>query len=112
MRKRFISLGELSGRLVSYGRTADGESFYLPVVFEFSNTATSSPVPLPRYGCWKGAATGVISVPTTALTEEQGIYFVYVKLDEEGYKKQEVRIGAGDGLRTEILSGLRAATRS
>lgn len=54
----------------------------------------------------------MISVPTTALTEEQGIYFVYVKLDEEGYKKQEVRIGADDGLRTEILSGLRAATRS
>ena len=50
----------------------------------------------------------MISVPTTALTEEQGIYFVYVKLDEEGYKKQEVRIGADDGLRTEILSGLKA----
>ena len=36
----------------------------------------------------------VLSLPRTALTEEQGIFFIYLQLDEEGYKKQEVTIGA------------------
>ena len=49
----------------------------------------------------------MISVPASALTEEQGINFVYLRLDEEGYKKQEVKIGMSDGSRVEILSGLK-----
>lgn len=106
--EKVYSLGELSGRLVSYGRTPDGESFYLPMVFEFSNTGNFIAGSFAEIWLLERGRDGVISVPTTALTEEQGIYFVYVKLDEEGYKKQEVRIGADDGLRTEILSGLRA----
>ena len=39
----------------------------------------------------------VLALPVTALTEEQGLYFVYLQLDEEGYKKQEVTLGASDG---------------
>ena len=35
------------------------------------------------------AMENVISLPRTALTEEQGIFFIYLQLDEEGYKKQE-----------------------
>ena len=48
----------------------------------------------------------MISIPTSALTEEQSVYYVYLKLDEECYKKQEVQIGTDNGLRTEILGGL------
>jgi hypothetical protein len=36
----------------------------------------------------------VLSLPRTALTEEQGLFFAYLQLDEEGYKKQEVTLGA------------------
>ena len=45
-------------------------------------------------------------MPVSALTEEQGAYFVYLKLDESCYRKQEVRPGESNGARTEILSGL------
>ena len=48
----------------------------------------------------------MITVPVSALTEEQGLYFVYLKLDEECYRKQEVAVGASDGIRVEIISGL------
>jgi multidrug efflux pump subunit AcrA (membrane-fusion protein) len=50
---------------------------------------------------------GVISLPESALTEEQGLYFVYLKLDDECYKKQEVQLGTSNGERVEILSGLK-----
>ena len=78
----------------------------------------------------------VITVPNTSLTEEQGLYYVYVKKHNhnheahedhehedhdheahEGYEhkgkegifeKREVKIGQTEGVRTEILSGLKA----
>ena len=43
-------------------------------------------------------------MPRTALTEEQGIFFVYLQLDEEGYKKQEVNLGADNGKSVQILT--------
>ena len=46
--------------------------------------------------------SGVVSVPKEALTEEQGLNFVYVKLDAEHYRKQEVQVGESDGLRVAL----------
>lgn len=43
--------------------------------------------------------------------EEQGLYFVYLQLDEEGYKKQEVTLGASNGKKVQILTGLKAGDR-
>ena len=53
----------------------------------------------------------VLALPVTALTEEQGLYFCYLQLDEEGYKKQEVTLGASDGKEVQILTGLKAGDR-
>jgi multidrug efflux pump subunit AcrA (membrane-fusion protein) len=41
------------------------------------------------------------------LTEQQGVYFVYEKIDEEGYRKLPVTIGESDGKRVVIKSGLK-----
>ena len=57
--------------------------------------------------------TGVLTVPTTALTEEQGTHYIYIKesnpkhKDEGVFEKREVKIGQTDGVRTEIMSGLK-----
>lgn len=53
---------------------------------------------------------GVITVPNTALLEQQGEFFVFEKLDDECYTKRRVRTGANNGLRTEILEGLPEGT--
>ena len=53
----------------------------------------------------------IISLPISAITEEQGLNFVYIQLDEEGYRKQEVRLGGNDGQRVEILSGLKGGEK-
>ena len=47
----------------------------------------------------------------SALTEEQGSFFVYLQLDEEGYKKQLVTLGADNGESVQILSGVKAGDR-
>lgn len=102
------SLSELGGRLVSYGRASGDRGFYLPVTFEFNNTGNFIAGSFAEIYLLDAEREGVISIPEAALTEEQGVYFVYLKLDEEGYKKQEVRLGADNGLRREIVAGLKA----
>ena len=49
-------------------------------------------------------------LPHSALTEEQGSFFVYLQLDEEGYKKQLVTLGADNGESVQILSGIKGPT--
>ena len=52
--------------------------------------------------------TGVISLPVSAITEEQGLNFVYIRQDADCYTKREVKLGESDGERVEICSGLKA----
>ncbi|KAA6327429.1 Multidrug resistance protein MdtA, partial [termite gut metagenome] len=46
-----------------------------------------------------------------ALTEAQGLYFVYLQTGEEAYKKQEVTPGEENGERVRILSGIKPGDR-
>ena len=46
-------------------------------------------------------------MPVSALVEEQGLYCVYLRLDEDCYKKQYVTLGADNGEAVQILSGLK-----
>ncbi len=104
--KTVYSLSQLGGRLLSYGRSSDEGSYFLPVLFEFNNTGSFVPGSFAEIWLLEAERPNVISIPTSALTEEQSVYYVYLKLDEECYKKQEVQIGTDNGLRTEILGGL------
>ena len=50
-------------------------------------------------------------MPRTALTEEQGSFFVYLQVHDDCYKKQLVNIGADNGEQVQILSGIHAGDR-
>ena len=52
-----------------------------------------------------------IALPHSALTEEQGSFFVYRQLDEECYEKQLVELGADNGKQVLIHSGVKAGDR-
>lgn len=103
---RLYQLDELHGRLLSYGKASDSNSFYIPVTFEFDNKGAVIPGSFVEIYLLAAPLENVISVPVGALIEEQGIYSVYIQLDEEGYKKQEVTLGADNGAEVQILSGL------
>lgn len=99
-------LSDLNGRLLAFGKAADGQSFYIPVTFEFNNVGNIIPGSFVTVYLLSSPQENVISIPVSAITEEQGLHFVYIQLDEEGYKKQEVKLGDNDGTRVRILSGL------
>ena len=100
------STTDLGGRLLSVGKSQNEGQYYMPVSFSIRNSADLIPGAFAEIWLLCKERENVISVPSGAVTEEQGINFVYLKLDSQCYRKQEVTIGASDGKRTEILKGL------
>ena len=99
-------LADLNGRLLSFGKAADETSFYIPVTFEFDNIGDFIPGSYVEVYLLATPQNNVISIPVSALTEEQGIYFVYLQIGEEEFLKREIAIGESDGKNVRVLSGL------
>lgn len=100
-------LSDLGGRLLSYGKASDDNSFFIPVTFEFDNKGAVIPGSFVEVYLETRALENVISVPVSALVEEQGIYSVYLHLHGEHYKKQWVTLGASNGSEVQVISGLK-----
>ncbi len=47
-----------------------------------------------------------ITIPRSALSEQQGSYFVYEKIGDHAYRRLPVTIGGSDGINAVITSGL------
>ena len=106
--REVVALSELGGRVLSYGRSVSDGSFMLPVTLEMKNIGGFTPGTFVKV--WLSAQTGTpaLTVPKTALLEEQGNYYVFVQISPEQFEKKEVKIGASDGAFVEILSGITA----
>ena len=104
-------LSELNGKMRSYGKSSGNGSFYIPVTFEFDNKGNITPGTYVDVFLLSSPIENALCVPRTALTEEEGTYFVYIQLDEEGYRKQEVTVGNDNGEKVQILSGIQAGDR-
>ncbi len=101
---------DLGGRVLAYGRSTSEESAFVPVTFVFNGNDEILPGAFAEVYLLGKKRQDVISLPMTALTEEQGKYFIYIQMDASCYRKQEVTLGASDGERVEILSGLACGT--
>lgn len=97
----------LKGRLVSCGRVASEGSAYIPVTFEFENRGGFIPGSFAEVWLLSDSREDALSLPVGALSEDQGVFAVFVRLEEEIFKRQEVTIGHSNGQRVEILAGLR-----
>lgn len=102
---QILTLAELNGKVLSVGKSISQSNHLLPVVFEvdlhedllsggFTNVFIKT----------QGAES--IIIPETALTEEQGVYFVYVQVTPEMFEKRQVKVGAGDGKYRAVISGV------
>lgn len=105
-KQQFYSLKDLNGRLLSYGKSLNEGENQLPVVFQMDNRGGFIPGGLVELYIQTKGNQAVITLPNSALTEEQGVYSVFVQLSSEAFEKREVKTGATDGLRTEIRSGI------
>ena len=105
---KIYKLKDLNGKLLSYGKTAQQTGPYITVTFEFDNVGDLMAGTYADVYLIGSERQGVISIPKTSLTEEQGIFHVYTKVkgEKDAYLKREVTIGQDNGQRVEIISGL------
>ena len=99
-------LEALNGKLLSVGKSAGSSSYYVPVTFSFDNKGDIIPGSFVEIYLLSQQQENSLVLPVEAITEEQGLYFVYIQKCEESYKKQEVKLGAGNGKEVQILSGV------
>lgn len=103
-----IDLTELDGSRVTGQPASSARPGYIPVYFTFTNNGKLVPgTPVEVY-LQGSPRDGVITVPVSAVSEQQGHYFVYVQVDKEGYVKVPVTLGESDGTHIEVVSGLKA----
>jgi len=104
---RLYKLSDLNGKLLSYGKSSAEDSFFIPVTFEFDNVGNIIPGTFAEVFLMAAPREGVIVLPVTALTEEQGSFYVFLRTEDDVYRKQEVQIGENNGENVEIISGLK-----
>lgn len=97
---------EMDGRLSTGANNMIAQGGYIPVQFSFSNAANAVAGTYADVYLVCQKADSCIAVPRTAITEELGAKFVFVKVDDHGYEKRNITTGSSDGKRTAILTGL------
>ena len=102
-----IVLKSLNGTLVSSPTTSvSQQNGYLPIYFSFDNNGSAVPGAFVEVYLLGKTRQNCIVVPIDAVTEQQGTFYVYVKLDSECYEKRLVTLGYSNGSEVEIKSGL------
>ena len=104
---RVYDTEKLDGRVVSYSKSVTPAGM-LTLTMEYDGTADIPEGAFVEVALRLSDEKETVTVPLGAIIEEQGSYFVYVQLDEEGYMKRPVTIGHNDGIRAEVISGLQA----
>lgn len=109
------SCGDCEGFLLSSnnGRRRTGNanvggnmSGFLPIYFTFNNNGAIESAGYVDVYLRIGDEQELLALPDRALFEQQGQWFVFVKLDEDCYEKRPVVKGGSDGSMTRILSGV------
>lgn len=101
----FYSVSELGGKVTSYGRSIESTSLLVPVYFSLPYNADYPAGSYAEIKLLTNEAGSHIILPTTAIIEDFGHFFVYVA-DEHGYERRDIQIGGNDGIQIEILSGI------
>lgn len=108
--ERVYSLSSLHGALAAKGAFT-GESHFVPITFSFDNVHNFVPGVFVEVFLLGAERQNILSVPTEALAEAQGVHFVYVEHHPREFVRREVTLGATNGTHTEIVSGLKAGER-
>lgn len=101
-----FSITELNGSRSSSTDNVSLQLGYIPVYFAFDNNGSVVPGSSAEVYLQREAVDSMLVIPVSALTEQQGKLFAYVKLDDHGYEKRNVTIGMSNGKNAQLLSGI------
>ena len=104
---RSVLVSEVGGRRLN-SSSAGAARGYLPVVFSLPASAQLVAGTAVTVYLLGAEGSQQLVVPVSALYEQQGDFCVFVRLDEDCYRRVPVTVGESDGSDVVILSGLHA----
>jgi len=105
------NLEQLNGKVLSFGKNINKDNYLIPLSLQIDNKEAFVSGDIVELYLKMHSYTKALTIPNTALLEEQGTYFVFVQVHPELFEKREVKVGISDGLRTEIIKGVEAQDR-
>ncbi len=101
------NINELDGKLISYSKSIKPNQYLLPVIFSFKNINNNFiPGSYTEVFLLSKEIPNVISLPYSAITEQEGLHFVYKQICTEEYEKVTVTLGMDNGKYVVITSGI------
>jgi RND family efflux transporter MFP subunit len=102
---------QLNGEIISYGKSTNDHNYLIPVSLKIDNTGDFIPGSFVEVYLKTISQNQAITVPNTALIEEQGNYSVFIQITPEAFEKRNIQIGVTDGIRIEIIEGVNPGER-
>jgi len=107
-----LTVSKLNGRKISVAATLNAQNRTVPVFFEFSNPQNQIKVGMYAEVFIKnGNMSQVVSIPQSAVIDEDGMHTVYVEIEGEGFEKRIIKTGIADNGYIEVLEGLNEGER-
>lgn len=108
---KIFSLSSRNGKVLAIAKATNETNYLVPLTLQMNQTEGLIPGSFVQLFLRTFSSDQALTVPNTALLEEQGNFYLFVQVNPELFEKHEVKTGVSDGLRTEILSGLKAGDR-
>ncbi|MBA4251813.1 MAG: hypothetical protein C0442_08835 [Chlorobiaceae bacterium] len=108
----YFTISHLNGRKLSVATSLNEANRTVPVYFEFNNPQSKIKVGMYAEVFLKiGDVVNHISIPQSAIVNEDGIQTVYVQLEGEAFEKRIVKTGIVDAGFVQVLEGLNEGER-
>ena len=98
----------LNGKLLPVASSVSSGGAYISLRWEMNRQSGIWPGSFAKIFLHTIPILGTVVIPATALSEEGGTYYVYIRADKTHYAKRRVTLGASDGNRIQVLEGLDA----
>ncbi|MBU1100568.1 MAG: efflux RND transporter periplasmic adaptor subunit [Bacteroidetes bacterium] len=105
-------ISSMGGKKIAVAASLDEKNRTIPVYFEFNNSQN-----IIKVGMYAEVYVKVdneiedISIPTSAIINEDGLHTAYVQSEGESFEKRILRTGIIDGGYVQIIEGLKAGER-
>ncbi|WP_232826752.1 efflux RND transporter periplasmic adaptor subunit [Cognataquiflexum aquatile] len=109
--EKIYNIEELNGKVISYGKSTTENAAYIPITFEIDNIGNIIPGSVAEVYLKSSQIPDALVIPSSALMEELGNFFVFVQTGGETFEKREIKLGGNDGKYVQVLSGVKEGER-
>lgn len=108
---RTYSIEELNGKLLAKGSSVAENEHYLPLYFKLINNGDLLEGAFAEIYLKTAEKEQSLTVPLSAISEEQGAHYLYLQITGESFFKRQVALGESDGVNVKITKGLKHGER-